>query len=223
MGDTAIDAVRESYDRIADDYARRLFKELEGKPLDRQLLDRFAAAMKGRGGVCDMGCGPGHVSRYLHDAGANVFGLDLSEGMLAQARELNPDIVFRQGNMLSLELADESLAGISAFYAIVNLQPKQLPAVFREMARVLKPGGMLLLAFHAGDEVIEVKELWGQPVSMAFFYFQPMTVKQFIEDAGLTVEEIIERGPYAPEIEHQSRRAYIFARKPVERGIACVE
>src|SRR5216684_7930749 len=104
MDDPTINAIRESYDRLADEYTRRIASELQHKPFDRELLDRFAAAVAGRGDVCDMGCGPGHVARYLHDAGATVFGLDLSAGMLEQARRLNPDIVFREGNMMALDL-----------------------------------------------------------------------------------------------------------------------
>jgi 2-polyprenyl-3-methyl-5-hydroxy-6-metoxy-1,4-benzoquinol methylase len=57
-------------DRLADEYARRIFNELQHKPLDRELLDRFAARIVGRGEVCDMGCGPGQIARYLRDAGA---------------------------------------------------------------------------------------------------------------------------------------------------------
>jgi hypothetical protein len=40
--------VRRSYDEVADEYARRIFDELAGKPLDRQLLDRFAASCAAR-------------------------------------------------------------------------------------------------------------------------------------------------------------------------------
>jgi ubiquinone/menaquinone biosynthesis C-methylase UbiE len=86
--------------------------------------------------VCDMGCGPGQVARYLHEAGAPVFGLDLSPQMLEQARQLNPGISFREGNMLALDLQDRTLAGIAAFYAIVNIPKDSLPLVFREMERV---------------------------------------------------------------------------------------
>jgi SAM-dependent methyltransferase len=206
-------SIRESYDRLADEYARHLFHELQNKPLDRELLNRFAAEVIGRGQVCDMGCGPGHIARYLRDAGAAVFGLDLSMGMLEQARQLSPDISFKQGNMLALELADGTLAGIAAFYSIVNIPQEALPLLFREMERVLQPGGLLLLAFHMGNEVVEVKELWDQPVSLDFFYFEPSVIRHQIEVAGLRIEEVIERGPYAPEVEHQSRRAYVFARK----------
>jgi trans-aconitate methyltransferase len=83
--------------------------------LDRQLLDRFAADVKDRGDVCDMGCGPGHVARHLHAAGVTVFGLDLSVGMVEQARSLNPEIVFREGTRARSDLPDRTLAGIVAF------------------------------------------------------------------------------------------------------------
>src|ERR1700690_2619179 len=207
-------SIRESYDRLAEEYARRLFNELHHKPLDRELLNRFARAAAPHGGLCDMGCGPGQVARYLRDAGAPVFGLDLSPRMLQQARKLNPDISFREGNMLALNLQDGSLAGIAAFYAIVNLPQPSLPLAFREMERVLQPGGLLLLAFHIGDETLHEEELWGQPISMEFFLFPTPVIRNHLEAAGLAIEEIIERDPYAPEVEYQSRRAYIFARKP---------
>ncbi len=211
MTDDTVQRIRENYDIVADEYARRIFDELCNKPFDRAQLDRFAATVVGRGQVCDMGCGPGHIARYLHDAGADVFGLDLSPQMLVQARLLNPGITFREGDMMMLDLADNSLAGIAAFYAIVNIRRESLPLVFREMARVLASDGMLLLAFHVGDETLSPKELWGRPVAMDFYYFPPLEVCRLLEEAGFIIEEILERDPY-PEVEHQSRRAYIFAR-----------
>lgn len=214
MDDPTINAIRESYDRLADEYTRRIASELQHKPFDRELLDRFAAAVAGRGDVCDMGCGPGHVARYLHDAGTTVFGLDLSPRMVGQARQLNPGVSFREGNMMALEMKDSTLAGIIAFYAIVNIPHESLPRVFEEMRRVLQPGGLLLLSFHVGDEALEVKELWDRPISMDFFLFQPSVIRRYLEAAGLVIEESIEREPYGPEVEHQSRRAYILARKP---------
>jgi ubiquinone/menaquinone biosynthesis C-methylase UbiE len=213
MNDKNTEAIRQSYNRVADEYTRRISGELQHKPLDRELLDRFAAAVIGRGEVCDMGCGPGHIARYLRDAGATVFGLDLSPRMLEQARQSNSDISFREGNMMSLDLPNETLAGITAFYAIVNIPKESLLSVFREMQKVLQPGGLLLLVFHVGDEILHEEELWGRPISMDFFHFEPLAIRHYLEAAGFAIEQTIERDPYSPEVEYQSRRAYIFARK----------
>jgi SAM-dependent methyltransferase len=213
MNDDATHSIRESYDRLAEEYARRISDELQHKPLDRELLDRFAKETSGRGDICDMGCGPGHVARYLRDAGAPVFGLDLSPRMLEQARKLNPDIPFREGNMMALNIPEGTLAGVAAFYAIVNIPRQSLPAVFREIRRVLQPGGLLLLAFHTGDQVLHEDELWGQKISMDFLLLPPGEIKLDLEAAGFTIEDVIEREPY-PDVEYPSRRAYIFARKP---------
>ncbi|MGA3239284.1 MAG: methyltransferase domain-containing protein [Bryobacteraceae bacterium] len=125
----AVKSVRESYDRLAEEYARRIFNELQYKPLDRELLDRFAAEVRDRGEICNMGCGPGHVARHLRDVGAAVFRLDLSPGILEQARQLNPGILFREENTLALDLHDETLAGIAAFYANVNIPKESAPSV----------------------------------------------------------------------------------------------
>src|ERR1700674_1449749 len=214
MKDACTESIRESYDRVADEYARRIFNELQYKALDRELLNRFASQVRGHGEVCDMGCGPGQVARYLHNLGVKVFGLDLSPQMLEQARQLSPEISFLEGNMMALDFQDGRLAGIAAFYAIVNIPKESLPLVFHEMERVLQPGGLLLLAFHIGDEVLHEDELWGRPISMDFFLLQPSAIRQYLEAAGLAVEEIVRGEPYAPEVEYHSRRAYVFARKP---------
>jgi ubiquinone/menaquinone biosynthesis C-methylase UbiE len=132
--------------------------------------------------------------------------------MLEQARTLNPDISFREGNMMSLDIRDGTLAGVAAFYAIVNIPKQHLPVVFREIRRALQPGGLLLLAFHAGNEMLHEDELWGQKISMDFLLLPPSEIKRDLEAAGFTIEEVVEREPY-PEVEYQSRRAYIFARK----------
>lgn len=213
MKNPIIDSVRDSYDRIADAYARRYANELQQKPLDRELLNRFAAEIQERGEVCDIGCGPGHIARYLRDQGTNVFGLDLSPRMIDEARKLSPDISFHVGNMMGLDLESGRLAGMVAFYAIVNIPEDSLPVVFAEMWRVLQPGGWLLLSFHVGDEVIQPSELLGQPISMEFFFFRPLTIRRLLQGTGFVIEDVVEREPYSLDVEYQSRRAYIFARK----------
>jgi len=74
----------------------------------------------------------------------------------------------------------------------------------------------VLLAFHAGDQVLREEEIWGRRIAMDFFLLDPMEIQRMLEAAGLLVEEVRERAPYAPEVEYQSRRAYILARRPAD-------
>jgi hypothetical protein len=71
----------------------------------------------------------------------------------------------------------------------------------------------LLLAFHIGDDTIHLDEWWGQKVCVDFFFFRSDEVSSYLRAARFEIEEIIERERY-PDVEHQSRRAYIFARRP---------
>ena len=59
-------------------------------------------------------------------------------------------------------------------------------------------------------------ELWGQGVSLDFHFFRVGDMEGLLREAGFEVEHVVERGPYGEDVEAQSRRAYVFARK--QRG-----
>lgn len=203
-----------SYDRVAEEYAARLHDEMDRKPLDRTMLDCLAEKVGGSGVICDMGCGPGQIARYLHGRGAMACGVDLSPEMVKQARSLNPDIPFRQGSMLALtDVADETYAGIAAFYSIIHVPRPSVVEALRELRRVLRPRGILLLTFHLGQKVVHLDEWWGKKVSLDFIFFETEEMRGYLEAAGFEMGEVTERDPY-PEVEVQTRRAYVFARKP---------
>jgi SAM-dependent methyltransferase len=174
-------------------------------------LGRVAELTRGRGPVCDVGCGPGHAAAYLHARGVDAFGLDLSGEQVAHARRLNPGVPYRQGDVLALDLADASLAGAVACYAIVHFTPGLAEAAFRELRRVLRPGGRLLVSFHVGDGARHVEEFLDRPVSMEFWFFQPEDVVARLAAVGFTIEDVTIRWPY-PDVEYPSKRAYVLAR-----------
>jgi SAM-dependent methyltransferase len=206
--------LQRSYDRVAEDYAEHFRDEIEGKPFDRKMLDWLAEKVGDTGVVCDMGCGPGQIARYLHDHAVKVCGVDLSTAMIERAMKLNPDIPFEQGDMLGLsKIADNLYGGIAAFYSIVHVPRTAVIQALQELKRVLHPAGVLLLTFHIGQEIIHRDEWWGKEVSLDFIFFETEEMKGFLQAAGFELQEVIERDPY-PDVEYPSRRAYIFARKP---------
>lgn len=208
-------AVQASYDAVADEYARRFADEMDRKPFDRKMLDWLAEKVSGRGVICDLGCGPGQIARYLHRRGVPVCGIDLSPAMVAEARRLNPDVPFEIGDMLDLSgVADEAFGGIAAFYSIIHVARDRLPQALHELRRVLRPGGALLLVFHLGEETVHLDEWWGRAVDVDFHFLTRSAVKQHLSEAGFLLEEALERDPYPEGVEHQSRRAYLFARRP---------
>jgi ubiquinone/menaquinone biosynthesis C-methylase UbiE len=200
-----------SYDRVASIYAEQYRGELVHKPLDRALLTTLIELSGASGPMADIGCGPGHVARFLRDHGAMTTGIDLSAGMVDAARATHPEVEFRQGNMLDLPLDDDSLAAIVTFYAIIHLRPEEIGPAFREFRRVLKPGGLLLPAFHVGEERIHRTEWWDQPVDLDFQFFAPAAIEAALVESGFSVEMSLQRRPYEP-YEFPSRRAYILAR-----------
>jgi len=204
-------SVSESYDRVAADYAARMFQELDGKPIDRALLDDVAAHADGL--ICDLGCGPGHVARYLHKRGAVVCGIDISPAMIAEARRLTPGLRFEVGDLRALSFADETVSAVVAMYSLIHLDPVELGVAINEIARVLTRNGIFLAGFHSGNEVRHVDDLWGHRVELDFHFFEPGEITSALEAAGLKVTKVVEREPYAG-VEVETRRFYTVAAKP---------
>ena len=115
-----------------------------------------------------------------------------------------------QGTMLSLPLPANTLRGIVSFYAIIHLTRAEAAMALQEFARVLQPGGFLLLAFHGGEGEIHSSEWFGQPVAIDATLFEGEEMEQYARQAGLCDVEVVERPPYA--FEYQSRRLYLSAR-----------
>ena len=218
--------VRDSYDRVAQRYADEMVGELAGKPVDRALLRTLAelvedvAEATGSNRVADLGCGPGHVAAYLATLGPTAIGIDLSPGMVEQGRARFPAVQFREGTLLALPATDAELSGAIAFYSILHLKPEHRPIAYGEMARVLRPGGWLLVAFHvsradaghrAGD-IMHAEQWWGEQVDLDFYYLDPEEVAAGLQAAGFSVMSRTDREPW-PGAEQPSRRTYLLCRR----------
>jgi SAM-dependent methyltransferase len=208
---------RASYDAIAVSYAER-FAEVEvAKPLDRAVLDAFAEYVRGAGDlpVADIGCGPGRVTAYLSRRGVTAFGIDLSPGMIEVARSSHPGLRFEVGSMLGLDLPDDCVGGVLAWYSTIHVPDELLPQALAEFRRVLVPGGHLLLAFQAGDEPLHRTEAMGHAISLVFRRRPPERVAELLGQAGLPVRASVLRAPDDDGgFAEVTAQAFVLARKP---------
>lgn len=203
-----------SYDRVAVEYGERFKDEMDDKPFDRDCLNRLVREVGELGHICDMGCGPGQIARYLHRQGVKTLGVDLSAIMVAEAQRLNPEVHFHQGDMLFLPDANNSWGGIAAFYCIIHIPREQIVDALREMKRVLIPGGILLLAFHIGTEIKHLDNWWDKPVNLDFAFYLPSEMESWLKEAGFELLETLVREPNT-DVEAATQRAYIFAKKSI--------
>lgn len=206
--------VRTSYDTVAQAYADQFAAELGGRPFETWLLDRVAAHARG-GPVVDAGCGPGHVAAYLAEAGADATGIDLSPGMVDEARRRFPGPAYEVGDLRRLSRPPTSAgwAAVLAWYSLVHLGPSELPAAIAALARPLVSGGWLVLGLHAGSEVWHFDDWFGHEIELDFVLHEPASVLGTVEAAGLEVAEWYVRGPLTARGE-TTQRLYVVGRRP---------
>ncbi|UPY37916.1 class I SAM-dependent methyltransferase [Sediminicoccus sp. KRV36] len=222
-----MDPIARDYDALAPAYARALSDELTHKPMDRAWLTDFASRMAGRGLgegagrglvddagrglVGDLGCGPGHVTAFLASAGARMLGLDISAGMIAEARAAHPGLDFEVVDLRELAARPARFSGLVAMYSLIHLTPGELPQALAACRVALRPGGEFRAAVHLGEGVLRPEALWGVPISLGFRLMAEGELEAALTAAGFEVTESLTRAPY-PEVEYPSRRCYVTAR-----------
>jgi SAM-dependent methyltransferase len=185
-----LDTVRESYDRVADNYVHMVlttgFGDIRTHPWLKASIDAFADTVGGLGPVLDVGCGPGTVTGYLAERGLDVSGVDLSPRMIENARRLYPQCRFDVASSTELDLDEASFGGILGWWSLFNLPRDVLPQVLANFARALKPGGHFITATHVGDEDVARTEAYGGvPVQWTTHRWLPDRLVELIERAGL--------------------------------------
>jgi uncharacterized protein YceH (UPF0502 family) len=206
--------VRSSYDAVATAYADHLVDELGELPFETWLLDRVVAGAAGQP-VVEVGSGPGHVTAYLADRGAEAMGIDLSPAMVSEARRRFPDRSFEVGDLrrLTRPATSSGWAAVLGWYSLIHLAASELPDAVAALVRPLAPGGWLVLGLHAGAEVRHLDEWFGHEVDLDVVLHDPTSVAGIVAAAGLVDLEWYLRGPLTARGE-TTQRLYVVARRP---------
>ena len=179
--------VAAAYDVRAEEYVAGLGSVAQLPPQDRATVVAWRDATSGR--LLDAGCGPGHWSDVLTDGGRRpVLGVDATARFLVSARRRFPHVDLALGDLAALPVPAASVGGVLAWYALIHTSPADLPALLTELARVLVPGGSLLLGFVDGEA--------GVPFDHAVVtahHWSGAALGGLLEDAGFVVERVASR------------------------------
>jgi ubiquinone/menaquinone biosynthesis C-methylase UbiE len=209
---------RDVYDRAARTYVEFVGTDISSAtecPMDRSLLVAFIELIKKQAisRVADVGCGPGRVAAFMADHGLDVIGVDASQAMLGFASTAHPHIEFEEGQLDALPIESGVLAGAVCWYSIIYTPPDQLVQSFDELARVLMPGGYLLLAFQAEGEPVHREDAFGTQLPLTSYRHSVREVADRLEDTGFEISTTVLR---APELEHETTsQGFVVATSPI--------
>jgi ubiquinone/menaquinone biosynthesis C-methylase UbiE len=181
MDDQRRRRVREAWDAVADDYAR--MRTPDGP--DAALLDDLVATLPDDATVLDVGCGDG--ARTLANLPAGTVGLDFSRVQLGLARERVAGVPLLQGDMTALPVADDSVDAVTAYHAVFHVPREEHPVVYGEVARVLRPGGRVLLTVGRGSGNSTASDWLGSGHPMFWSTPGRSATRSQLRDAGFDI------------------------------------
>jgi SAM-dependent methyltransferase len=200
------EGVRRAYDTVAGDYAASFPDTRPEAPLDLAMIDALADAV-GAEPVLDAGCGTGRMSRYLTGRGCTVAGVDLSPGMVAEARRAQPGVSFTVGSLTDLPYGEGSFAGVLLWYSVIHVPSALRPRIFAEVVRVLRPGGHVLVGFQSGSGTRDVAPAYRAPGHEIELHRYLATADQIVSElaaAGLSETARLVRRARATERDGQA-------------------
>ena len=206
--DALAEQVRSAYDMIAEDYASRFSGTQPENAIELAMIDYFVAQLVGESKeVLDAGCGTGRMSRHLSDRGCHVQGIDLSPGMISMAHRDHPDIATQVGTMTDLPFPAARFDGILYWYSVIHVADSELAAVVDGARRVLRPAGLVLLAFQVGQGARDVGAAYrkrGYDISVTRFDRTVDQVATLFSAAGLREQARLVRRPLGGESTDQA-------------------
>jgi SAM-dependent methyltransferase len=200
---------------------------LDGPMLERATGGSFETAL-------DVGCGEGRFCRLLREKGIKAVGIDPTQALIAEASRRDPEGDYRIGRSEDLQLPDQSFDLVLSYLSLIDMP--DLPCAIREMVRVLRPGGSLLIGnlnsfstagmpqgwqhdgdgnklYYPIDNYLEERPLWFTwgDVRILNWHRPFSTYMSLLLEAGLVLKHFSEPAPSvsgSPDAEEYRRVPY---------------
>ncbi|ROR91959.1 class I SAM-dependent methyltransferase [Nocardioides aurantiacus] len=179
--------VAAAYDARAEEYVEKLGSLSQMAPQDRSTIATWRDATTGR--LLDAGSGPGHWTDVLSDGGRReVLGVDGTPRFAASARQRFPHLHLAVADLAALPVATASVGGVLAWFSVIHTPPASVPATLSELARVLAPGGSLLLGFFDGEAGVPFEH-----TVLTAYHWSADALGVLLAEAGFVVERTASR------------------------------
>ncbi|MCZ9342254.1 methyltransferase domain-containing protein [Streptomyces sp. TRM76130] len=199
------DLVRRGYDAVSPRYDEAYGAETKYQSLLGDLCQRIPAG----GSVLDLGCGSGvPVARTLAAAGFRVTGMDISEVQIRRARERVPGADFIHADATAVSFGAASFDAVVCLYVLIHMPLAEQPPLLRKIAEWLRPGGCFVATTGHGEWTGSEENWLGGGAPMWWSHADAATNREWIGQAGLTVE----REEFVPE--GDGGHALFWARRP---------
>lgn len=174
-----------SYDEVAEEYSR-----FHSKESFENRLDTFINILSDNGLVLDVGCGCGRDTKYLLDRGIDTIGIDLSLGMIDQAKKYVPNAKFLQMDMRKLEFEESSFDGILAMASVLHIPKAQMPELLAEFRRVLRDNGLLYITvmIGTGEKFVEKSAAVPGMGPRFFAFYNEKELRNILIQTGYEIE-----------------------------------
>ena len=174
-----------TYDKIASDYSKRQ-QQLRDWDIETQRnLVRFAEYFPLNAKILDLGCGPGHDTYKFSELGFQTLGIDLSKGMLIEAKTMHPCNKFALSDMRWLSLRDASFDGIWMSASLLHIPRVEVRKALFEVKRVLRNGGYLYISLKYGQGEMTTYNM-GERV---FVLYSNDEIRHLIKSVGFDILE----------------------------------
>ncbi len=191
------DSTRQTWENIWDQASVEVELETLTYPRSRDLIAAYTPYLPRDGPILEAGCGLAAVVIHLRQQGFHAIGLDYATNALQKARAYDPTLELQAGDVHALPYASGSLAGYLSFGVLEHFEQGMGPAL-REAARVLRPGGVLVLTIPYPNIVWKLVQ-WGRrrqgqsSLTDDAFYestYTPHDLARETEAAGFEIVEV---------------------------------
>lgn len=194
------------YDLMAERTADEWYSEDILKPT----IQDFISLLPPNPHVLDFGCGPGHESMRLSQAGAEVVGIDFSKKCIDIARQYCPQCKFAVEDFRFLDDVYGRFEGVFACASLVHIGPRELGEVLSNIKKVLVDGGYVSIIIVEGEGINEkfsILEVDGRKLNRTFYLYTQNHLREEAVKAGL---EYVREGYLDEKLKKDGWRNYLF-------------